>query len=96
MNNIKYVYIPAIKDKHIFDEMLEKLQETVYTRKLSGNDLLSDTMNTLYENVSKTTQELSNEFKEATNIESMIATPNNVSELYKTLKIITNSNFPHR
>lgn len=89
LNNIKYVYIPAIKDKHIFDEMLEKLQETVYTRKLSGNDLLSDTMNTLYENVSKTTQELSNEFKEATNIESMIATPNNVSELYKTLKIIT-------
>lgn len=89
LNNIKYVYIPAIKDKHIFDEMLEKLQETVYTRKLSGNDLLSDTMNTLYENVGKTTQELSNEFKDATNIESMIATPNNVSELYKTLKIIT-------
>lgn len=89
LNNIKYVYIPAIKDKHIFDEMLERLQETVYTRKLSGNTLLNDTMNILYENVSKTTQELSNEFKEATNVESMIATPNNVSELYKTLKIMT-------
>lgn len=89
LNNIKYIYIPAIKDKYIFDEMLERLQETVYTRKLSGNALLSDTMNTLYENVGKTTQELSNEFKEATNIESTIATPNNVSELYKTLKIIT-------
>ncbi len=89
LNNIKYIYIPAIKDKYIFDEMLERLQETVYTRKLIGNALLSDTMNTLYENVGKTTQELSNEFKEATNIESTIATPNNVSELYKTLKIIT-------
>lgn len=59
LNNIKYIYIPAIKDKYIFDEMLERLQETVYTRKLSGNALLSDTMNTLYENVGKTTQELS-------------------------------------
>lgn len=89
LNNIKYVYIPAIKDKHIFDEMLERLQETVYTRRLSGDILLNDTMNILYENVSKTTQELSNEFKEATSVESMIATPNNVSELYKTLKIMT-------
>ena len=89
LNNIKYVYVSAIKDKYIFDEMLERLQETVYTKKLSGDILLSDTMNILYENVSKTTQELSDEFKEATSVESMIATPNSVSELYKTLKIMT-------
>ena len=46
-------------------------------------------MSNLFENVIKTTEELSTEFKLATNIDSMIATPNDVKELYRTLSIIT-------
>ena len=89
LNKIKYVYVPAIKDKHIFENMLERLQETVYEKKLANNDSLAETMSNLFENVIKTTEELSTEFKLATNIDSMIATPNDVKELYRTLSIIT-------
>ncbi|MBQ7707194.1 MAG: AAA family ATPase [Lachnospiraceae bacterium] len=91
LNKIKYVYVPAIKDKHIFDNMLERLQTTVYEKKLANNITLAETMSNLFENVVKTTEELSEEFKVATNIESMIATPNDVKELYRTLNIITKS-----
>lgn len=91
LNKIKYVYVPAIKDKHIFDNMLERLQATVYEKKLANNVTLAETMSNLFENVVKTTEELSEEFKVATNIESMIATPNDVKELYRTLNIITKS-----
>lgn len=89
LNKIKYVYVPAIKDKHIFEKMLERLQETVYEKKLANNASLTETMSNLFENVIKTTEELSTEFKVATNIDSMIATPNDVKELYRTLSIIT-------
>lgn len=91
LNKIKYVYVPAIKDKHIFEKMLERLQETVYEKKLANNASLTETMSNLFENVIKTTEELSTEFKVATNIDSMIATPNDVKELYRTLNIITKS-----
>lgn len=91
LNKIRYIYVPAIKDKHIFDNMLERLQVTVYEKKLANNITLSETMSNLFENVVKTTEELSKEFKVATNIESMIATPNDVKELYRTLNIITKS-----
>ena len=91
LNKIKYVYVPAIKDKHIFENMLERLQETVYEKKLANNASLTETMSNLFENVIKTTEELSAEFKVATNIDSMIATPNDVKELYRKLSIITKS-----
>lgn len=89
LNGIKYVYVPAIKDYLIFDGMLRKLQNTVYNRKLSGNKKLSETMENLYKNVVETTKELSDEFQNATNVESVIATPKEVDELYRTLRIIT-------
>ena len=89
LNNIKYIYIPAIKDQKLFDEMLKKLQNIVYSKKLSGNEQLTASLSTLFENVVIATKELSDEFKEATNVDSMIATPTEVDELYKTLRILT-------
>lgn len=89
LNNIRYIYIPAIKDQRLFNEMLKKLQNIVYSKKLSGNEQLTSSLSTLYENVVVATEELSEEFEKATNVDSMIATPTEVDELYKTLHIIT-------
>lgn len=89
LNNIRYIYVPAIKDQRLFNEMLKKLQNIVYSKKLSGNEQLTSSLSTLYENVVVATKELSDEFKKATNVDSMIATPTEVDELYKTLHIIT-------
>lgn len=89
LNNVRYIYVPAIKDQRLFSEMLKKLQNVVYSKKLSGNEQLTSSLSTLYENVVLATKELSDEFKKATNVDSMIATPTEVDELYKTLHIIT-------
>ena len=91
LNKIKYIYVPAIKDQRIFENMLERLQSTIYEKKLADNETLKLSMSNLFESVSKTTYELSEEFNAATGIESMIATPSNVAELYQTLSIITKS-----
>lgn len=89
LNNVKYIYVPAIKDQRLFSEMLEKLQNIVYSKKLSGNEQLTSSLSTLFENVVVATKELSDEFRDATNVDSMIATPTEVDELYRTLRIIT-------
>ena len=91
LNNIKYIYIPAIKDEAIFNVMIAKLQDVVYSRKLNGNEMLSKSLDVLYDSVVGVTEELSVEFKKATTVESMIATPRKADELYKTLRIMTNN-----
>ena len=87
---MQYFYIPAIKDKKIFDSMLHNLQNTVYSKKLSGKDSFVKLMSELYGQVLSTTEELSTEFLWATGIQSSISTPKEVDELYKTLHIETN------
>lgn len=89
LNNIKYVYVPAIKDNKIFEMMLNRLQYTVYSKKLSQSEQLNKSLTELYNNVVSTTEELSTEFKNATQVESMISTPKEIDELYKTLEITT-------
>jgi len=46
-------------------------------------------LTSLYERVVATTQELSDDFEKKTFVKSMIATPKEVDELYRTLQIIT-------
>ena len=89
LNNIKYIYIPAIKDQHIFDLILQQLQNTVYHNKLSENLTLKESLATLFDSVVNSTKELSDEFEKKTKVKSMISTPSQVDELYRTLNIIT-------
>lgn len=89
LNNIKYIYIPAIKDQHIFDLIIQQLQNTVYHNKLSENLTLKESLATLFDSVVNSTKELSDEFEKKTKVKSMISTPSQVDELYRTLNIIT-------
>lgn len=89
LNTIKYIYIPAIKDQHIFDLILQQLQNTVYHNKLSENVTLKESLATLFDSVVNSTKELSDEFEKKTKVKSMISTPSQVDELYRTLNIIT-------
>lgn len=89
LNSIKYIYIPAIKDQHIFDLILQQLQNTVYHNKLSENATLKESLAALFDSVVNSTKELSDEFEKKTKVKSMISTPSQVDELYRTLNIIT-------
>lgn len=75
LNSIKYIYIPAIKDQHIFDLILQQLQNTVYHNKLSENLTLKESLATLFDSVVNSTKELSDEFEKKTKVKSMISTP---------------------
>lgn len=92
LNGIKYVYIPAIKDQRIFGETLKQLQNTIYHNRLSENTKLQNSLDFLAETVMDTTQELSDDFEVKTKVRSMITTPGNVDELYRTLNIVTKIN----
>lgn len=91
MNNIRYIYVPAIKDEKIFARVLAGLSDTVFEKKL-GNDIsLLDSMNEVATQVSGATQALSDEFYKVTSVESSIQTPTNIGQLYKAISIITKS-----
>lgn len=89
MNKMRYQYVPAIKDKRIFDSLLKELQDTVYSKKLSEQESFKLMMENLHTKVQETTEELSSEFYNATGVESYISTPKEADELYKTLRIDT-------
>lgn len=89
MNKMRFQYVPAIKDKHIFDSLLRELQDTVYSKKLAEQNSFLLMMENLHKKVQETTEDLSIEFFNATGIESYISTPKEADELYKTLRIDT-------
>lgn len=91
LNGLVYIYIPAIKDNLIFDNMIRTLQEKVYVEKFERNEDVSSLINRLNTEVSLTTEALSKEFYAATDIRSDISIPSKISDLYKSLKITTQS-----
>lgn len=89
LNKIRFFYVPAIKDKKIFDEMLLCLRETIYNDKLAADKKLQVVLNDTAKKVGQAADDLNNEFYEVTNIKSKIIPPNTVEEIYRTLKIVT-------
>lgn len=89
LNKIDYYYIPAIKDSGIFTKMLVSLRNTIYNEKLTEDVSLKSSMKDLFSKVAASAEELSDEFKKATNIDSMFATPDSIEELYNTMVIVT-------
>ena len=53
------------------------------------NLTLKESLATLFDSVVNSTKELSDEFEKKTKVKSMISTPSQVDELYRTLNIIT-------
>jgi len=89
LNRIRFYYIPAIKDKRIFDEMVLCLRETIYNDKLATDKKLQIVLDDTAQKVGKAADDLNDEFYKVTKIKSEIIPPNSVAELYKSLKIIT-------
>ena len=89
LNRISYVYVSAIKDSELFSDMLHQLQDTVHSKALSKEQSLIDTMHEISDTVARTTEELSKEFLQATNISSRVSTPRSIDRLYNTLHVDT-------
>lgn len=89
LNRIRYFYIPAIKDRNIFNDMLLCLRETLYNSKLAKDKDLETVLKETSDKVAGAAASLNTEFYNVSKIDSAIVPPDNVSELYRTLKIMT-------
>jgi len=89
LKKIKYFYVPAIKDKNIFQNLLLDLRNTLYETILNENKVVNDSLSTLNTAISESAIELNKEYRKVTAIETELATSKNLDELFKALNINT-------
>ncbi len=86
---IKYYYIPAIKDNAIFKIAYDELRESIYKNQLISDKEIIQSMSELHNKISSATLELNREFKDVSNIDAMLRSPQNITDLYRTISIST-------
>ena len=81
LNNIRYEYIPAIKESRVFDHVLGELQRALYE---AGADIgIEGMMDEVAAAVGRHAQALSEDFALATGIRTQLTLPKTVEGLYK-------------
>ncbi|WP_338802208.1 AAA family ATPase [Pseudomonas sp. RSB 5.4] len=86
LNKIKFHYIPAIKDRKIF----EKLQAEIYTV-ISNHAEFSDSLGDFAQALRNRTTDLSQGLLNRLAINSVVSTPQDLSELFRSLDFETTS-----
>lgn len=89
LNKIKFFYVPAIKDRSLYKNMLKQLRETIYNDKWFEDVELKKSLDKAAEKVSEVTRELNAEFYKATRIYTEIVSPRDIKSLYRSLEITT-------
>lgn len=89
LNRIKFFYIPAIKDKSIYNNMIKNLKEVIYDDSIFKEDTLTHSLDTIASIVLAISKDLSEDFFKATGIKSQLIPPRDIQEIYRTLEIIT-------
>lgn len=80
MNNIRYEYIPAVKDSRVFEHVLAQLQGALYsTASAEVDELMGQVKNSLSSHV----QMLTHEFESATGVNTQVALPKTLQGLYR-------------
>lgn len=90
INNIRFEYIPAIKDRAFFTYSLGLLQDTIL-KKRSGESSIENSVNNLNATVEKAAKDLSSEFKKVCNIETDIRLPEELAALFRAFAVATKS-----
>lgn len=86
LNKIKFHYIPAIKDRKIF----EKLQAEIYNV-ISNHEEFSDSLGEFAQALRNRTIDLSQGLLDRLAINSVVSTPQDLSELFRSLDFETTS-----
>ncbi|HIQ41615.1 MAG TPA: hypothetical protein EYH47_02595 [Pseudomonas oleovorans] len=86
LNKVKFHYIPAIKDRKIF----EKLQAEIY-QVISGHEEFSESLRDFAQALRNRTGELSQGLLEQLDINSVVSTPQDLTELFRSLDFETKS-----
>ncbi|MEZ6928717.1 MULTISPECIES: ATP-dependent endonuclease [unclassified Aeromonas] len=80
LNKIKFHYVPAIKDRRIFEELLRNVYRVV-----ADNGELTKSLLPFSDAVKTATDSLSLSVKNALNISSIISPPTDLTDLFKSL-----------
>lgn len=80
LNKIKFHYVPAIKDRRIFEELLRNVYQVV-----ADNGELTNSLLPFSDAVKTATNSLSSSVKTALNISSIISPPTDLTDLFKSL-----------
>lgn len=80
LNKIKFHYVPAIKDRRIFEELLRNVYRVV-----ADNGELTKSLLPFSDAVRTATGSLSSSVKTALNISSIISPPTDLTDLFKSL-----------
>lgn len=90
LNKIKYVYVPAIKDSAVFDNVISMLQENLFKK---GSDaILQKPISEANDLIAQMVKSLQGNFKKSTGISSTISIPYSLEIIKGLLKINTSTN----
>lgn len=84
LNKVRFHYIPAIKDRHIFEELLGRVYSV-----LASQEDFNASLNNFSSELRARTAELSHALKTSLSLESFIAPPTDLLDLFRSLDFDT-------
>lgn len=90
LNNIKFEYIPAVKDRQFFNFLFRKLQEYLFEKQDQKSENVFKTHSVKFNDLLKNeTKKLFDEFKSNTGIEARFNIPETLVDFFRTLGVET-------
>lgn len=89
MNRLHFEYVPAVKDRAYYEHILEKLQSGVFEQSVEADSRLGDMAKQLAALFTEKIPGLQREFSDATKLETVIASPDVLTDFFQTLKVNT-------
>ena len=95
LNGFKYIYVSAIKDAHVFDNMMLRLRDTVFAERFEKSGSIKKALESVDSEIENATAKLNEEFMNVTSqsvkggIQTKIVTPQDFAELVTTLSVKT-------
>lgn len=95
LNKIRFEYVPAVKDRDYFNSLLFNLQQTLLDEKLREGTPITETITSLTGHIEKQIEELQQDFRRATGIDSTITPPSDFASLFQAFQVGTGDNEDH-
>jgi len=90
-NSLHYEYVPAIKDRAYFEQLLGRLQSGVLATSMGEDNEIKNLASNLADHIQGRLSVLQGEFKKASGLTTLISAPEDPTEYFQTFKVNTNT-----
>jgi len=87
LNRVHFEYVPAVKDRAFFDHILSRLQHSLLGRSLEEENPISQLSSQLAEHIGVQVGDLRQDFSRATNLDTSIEPPKQLSGLFQAFQV---------